>query len=291
MSRKGMNPLRRARVETPPAIVAAVITHLPNETGYHAQRLEVIQASLLSLRQHAGRPIHVAVWDNGSGDALRNWLINEYKPDTLIMGHNLGKSFAQNALMHMFPKLTIISYADDDMLYYPGWLESQLEILDAYPECIVSGYPTRSQSRYAIDRTVAWSKEHAKTVDAGVTMPHEWLMDYLDSVGMSKATHSLEAGSQIIIEYKGVRAYIGTHHCQYMAYIDTVLPYVGVSRQDENNRPEGASFDKPTNEAGILRLSTTDRYTRHIGNILDGSARTDAILFGVATDEAELNYA
>jgi|GEM_PF-3288445 len=76
--RIGNNPMRGKPIQhTMPGEVATVTTHLPNQEGYHAQRLEVVQTCLKSMRN--GAPgIPVMVWDNGSCQELRDWLLDDF---------------------------------------------------------------------------------------------------------------------------------------------------------------------------------------------------------------------
>ena len=61
--RIGNNPMRGKPIQhTMPGEVATVTTHLPNQEGYHAQRLEVVQTCLKSMRNGASG-IPVMVWD------------------------------------------------------------------------------------------------------------------------------------------------------------------------------------------------------------------------------------
>ena len=98
--RIGHNPLRASTVDELPTRIMSVITHLPNRQGYHQHRLDVIKACLESMR--FGAPgIPVMVWDNGSCAELTDWLREEYKPETLILSPNIGKSNARVALFRM----------------------------------------------------------------------------------------------------------------------------------------------------------------------------------------------
>ena len=134
--RVGQNPNKAVKiahtVASPPGRVATVITHLPNLEGYHAQRLEVVQYSLTTLRE--GAPcVPVLVWDNGSCPELIYWLRNEYKPDYLILSANVGKFNARSHIWRMFPDKTIIATADDDMGYKPDWFTAQISLLGNFP--------------------------------------------------------------------------------------------------------------------------------------------------------------
>ena len=88
--RIGNNPMRGKPLQhTMPGEVATVTTHLPNQEGYHAQRLEVVQTCLKSMRN--GAPgIPVMVWDNGSCQELRDWLLDDYRPDFMEFRFSFG---------------------------------------------------------------------------------------------------------------------------------------------------------------------------------------------------------
>src|SRR5512140_447519 len=124
--------MKGRNIQGPPPIVASVITHLPNEDGYHSKRFGIVTASLNMLR--AGAPnTPVLIWDNGSCEHLRDWLVNEYRPDYLILSANMGKTNARTSIWAMFPRKTIIATADDDFGYCPGWLEAQVDLLKTFP--------------------------------------------------------------------------------------------------------------------------------------------------------------
>ena len=45
----------KARLALMPPVVGCVITHLPGLEGYHAERLEIVQACLMTMRERAGQ--------------------------------------------------------------------------------------------------------------------------------------------------------------------------------------------------------------------------------------------
>ncbi len=267
--RIGNNPLRGMRVETMPEIVAAVITHLPNLKGYHAGRLEVIQHCLNSLRGHAGRDLPVMVWDNGSGPELRDWLLHNYKPEFLMLSPNIGKTGGRTSIVRMFPPWTIVCISDDDMYYHPNWLEPQLQLLNHFPNVgAVSGYPVHTQFRWGTESTLKWAKENGAKIERGQFIPEAWNRDFCRSVGR-EWNHFVEstAGEQeIIIEWRGVRAFATAHHCQFIAKaeaIEYIVQWDGEAMSDEK------MFDKAIDGQGLLRLTTTERLVQHMGNVMD----------------------
>jgi len=78
--RSGHNPLRGQQAQPMPKIVVCAITHLPNvggkyADGYHANRLEIVQLCLKTMRERAGMEVATCIWDNGSGPELRGQLL------------------------------------------------------------------------------------------------------------------------------------------------------------------------------------------------------------------------
>jgi hypothetical protein len=67
------------------------------------------------------------------------------------------------------------------------------------------------------------------------------------------------------ITYHGVQAYAMSQHCQFVCYPERVEPLIEwTDRVMQDEIP----WDKAVDIAGLLRLSTVERYTRHLGNVL-----------------------
>lgn len=281
MSREGTNPLKGKTVGKQPAVVACVITHLPELTGYHNNRMQVIQTSLTSLRNNSAMKIPVMVWDNGSCDVFRDWLIKSFKPEYLVLSPNVGKTSARSAIPRMFPLGVIVAIADDDMLYYPNWLMPQLDLLKTFPDVgCVSGYPVRTQQRWGNEYTLAWAKENAK-LEVGRFIPDKWDEDFCTSIGRDyKGFHIkyTEKDRDYLITYKGRKAYAAAHHCQFLAYAGRIAEFTQWT--DEALSAE-MIFDKTVDGAKLLRLTTTDRLTRHMGNVLDSELKAECRRMGV----------
>jgi len=272
--RQGQNPLRNSGAAKLKPVILSVVTHLPNMTGYHARRLEVIQACLISMRAGAGMDATIAVWDNGSCADLRDWLQFEYRPDLLMLSPNIGKTAARTSLFRMCPPGSIVGYADDDMYFYPGWLEPQIELLKHFPNvAVVTGYPVRTSFRWGCENTIRWARKHAK-LETGRFIPDEWERDFATSIGRDP-DWQIGAYTQDDTDYRvthnGRQAYCTSHHCQFVGYQETLVKaarYDGAAMGDE--KPMDIRLD----DLG-LRLATTQRYTRHIGNIMDDALRLE----------------
>lgn len=268
MSRTGNNPLRSSKVNSYGKVVVSAILHLPEMDGYHKDRFEVIKVSLNTMRRNAGTDCQVLIWDNGSCSRMTNWLQKTYKPDYLMLSNNIGKASARASIVRMVPDDTIIGIADDDMYYYPGWLTESIKLLQGFPNAgQVSGYPVRTQFRWGCSNTLQWAhKRNALTKGKFIT--EEWDRDFCTSIGRD---YDYQVGTTVldydyIIKYQGLEAFAVAHHCQFIAYAGRIAPFC---KYDDYAMGDEKPFDNAVDAAGLLRLTTVQRYTRHIGNRLD----------------------
>ena len=277
--RIGHNPLRASTVDELPTRIMAVITHLPNRYGYHRHRLDVIKACLESMRFGA-HGIPVMVWDNGSCNDLTDWLRDEYEPETLILSPNVGKSSARAALFRMVRTDAIMSLSDDDMLFYPGWFDACQKLLETFPEVgKVSCYPVRTQGRWGCSVTKEWAEKYGK-LEKGIFVTEEEERDFCASVERDYDWHLGYAKDDIDhrVTYKGLQAYCYAHHCQFMARAGVIVPFLERTNDAmANEKP----FDNSVNDAGLLQLTTAERYSRHIGNMMDHKVISDMIGMGL----------
>ena len=266
--RTEMNPNRRIYVDGYPPYIASSITHLPSLEGYHENRFEVVKVSLTTMRENAGLNCKTLVWDNGSCQEFRDWLLNEYKPDYVMLSTNVGKSIARASILRMLPPKTIVGVADDDMYYYPDWFKAQVELMKYFPNVgQVSGYPVRTQMRWGNKRTLEWARKVA-IVEEGSFIPAEWDKDFCTSIGRDYEWHKkyTENDMDYRITYRGVQAYAFAHHCQFICEAGKIAP---LARFDTEAMADEKPFDWAVDNTGMLRLTTINRYTRHIGNVLD----------------------
>jgi hypothetical protein len=270
--RSGRNPLKYKEIAKPPKVVAAAIVHLPNQDGYHSERFEIVKLSLLSMREYGNVP--VLVWDNGSCEALRDWLVNEYKPDYLILSPNVGKTSAMAGIFRMFPPETIISCADDDMLYSAGWLTAELEVLDRFPPAVVSASPNRfafeqGHNEYTLNfaRSGDWLK-------VGKFIPDDWELDFAHSLGVIKPLAPNQLDYRI--NYNGMLVYASAQHCQFLTSVKDFAP---LTQFDNYGSADENKLDERIDAAGILRLTTNYRYVQHMGNVLDADLRKSIPIF------------
>jgi hypothetical protein len=169
----------------------------------------------------------------------------------------------------MLPPDTIVGVSDDDMFFYPDWLKRHLEVLHVYPGVgTVSGWPVRTQFRFHNYSTLKWGKRAANGYERGKFISEQEDMDFCSSIGRDyryQINHTRN-DYEVKLTFRGVETYATGHHCQWIGEAGTVAPYVHYTPEAmADERP----FERNIDNAGLLRLTTYKRYTRHIGNILD----------------------
>lgn len=274
MTRIGQNPLRfQPAPYQYKDIVFLVVTHLPCEEklGYHKDRLEIVQTCLNSMRNRAHREHTFVVWDNDSNSTFRDWLQHIFEPDILILSKNIGKNNARCSAIDMLPLGSIVCYSDDDIYYYDNWLNPQMDLLLSYPNvACVSGYPVRTMFRWGNINTLEWARKNAK-LEQGQFISREWENDYADSIGRNPKEHITMTIKDVDyrITYNNKQAYATAHHCQFIGYtvkVRQAMQYDDMAMGDE--KITDINLDKIG-----LRLCTTERLTRHMGNVLDESLK------------------
>lgn len=273
--RVGINPNRHEKADGYKPYVASAVVHLPNFEGYHEHRFEVVKRSLTTMRENAGLDCDILIWDNGSCQEVRDWLINEYEPDGLVLSPNVGLTSGRAGLLRIVPPDTIIGLADDDMYYYPDWFKASVTLMNHYPNVAqVSGWPVRTQMRWGNRSTLTWARKYA-VYEEGKFIPEQEDRDFCTSIGREWAFHLHYTKNDFDkrITYQGVQAYAVAHHCQFICKAGNL---VEILRQNREAMSDDKELDNAVDATGMLRLTTTQRYVRHIGNVLDADLKPRA---------------
>ncbi len=283
MARIGVNPARGKTSSYRPArVTVAVLTYIPHLDGYFRHRLDVLKLALASLIAHTTQPYDLLVFDNGSCDPVVNYLQqlrDTGELDYLILSRrNLGKIGAFKVMFDAAPG-EIVAYVDDDIFFYPGWLNAQLEILETFPKVgMVSGVPVRDASERAGQSLALYIKNQpaALTVIREHRFPDDWDADWAVSTGRDPETHvaAIQNKQDLILSLHGVEAYGSASHFQFVApkrIIQQVLP----TEWSGKLMGKMVDLDEAIDQLGYLRLATVDRYVRHLGNTLSAEFKDD----------------
>ncbi len=269
--RKGQNPAKFVKkVAKPERITVAVLNYIPFLSGFYAESLEVLKVSLRTLREGADLPFDLLVFDNGSCQEARTYLLEEYEAGRIqhlwLSEKNLGKGGAWNIIFGGAPG-EIIAYADSDVLYYPGWLSHSVEILETFPNVgMVTSRPFRTPPEF-YTATIEWAKENA-SLEEGSFIPWETFLEFNLSLGQTEEENRkiYAETKDFKITYQDIQALAGASHWQFLAYKSVLQRFLPFSM----TRPMGQvrQLDARMNENGLLRLMPTKPFVMNMSNTL-----------------------
>jgi hypothetical protein len=294
MPRIGINPNRGQVTEYRPArITLAMLTYLPNQAGYFAERLAVTRLSLESLITHTPQPFDLLVFDNGSCPELVDYLCQKRDQGLInylvLSSTNIGKVGALHEIFRAAPG-EIVAYTDDDVFFLPGWLEAHLKILESYPRVgLVTGFYIRSHLRYAMQTIEAFTRQEDVQVVRGLLIPHELEQHYIDNMGRSWESYQEEVKGleDIQLTYRGVSTLASAGHHQFIGYRQLILDTL--PSWDSNLMGKMIELENNVDQQGYLRLSTLEPVTHLLGNVISPENATEAMRLGLTAKPGTIN--
>jgi hypothetical protein len=299
MARIGMNPARHRKTDYQPAeVTVAVLVYIPHLSGYWEHRFDVLRLCFSTLLQHTEVPFDLLVFDNACCDEVKTYLQELQESGAvryvLTSSENIGKLGALRLISGAVPG-KIIAYTDDDTFFYPGWLAAHLDILKSFPNVgMVSGSPERTLFDHGIESNLQYASERSDvTLTYGKTIPEIWEREWATSLGKNVPAFlaEVEKLEDIILEQNGKKAYATACHNQFIMPKEVAVKFL---QGEWTGRLMGGmnEFDNAVDEAGYLRLTTMDRTTRLIGNLVSPAMAEEARKYSIniqAISTAEIN--
>ena len=266
-----------------------MMTYIPNLEGYFTHRLDVLKLSLDSLIQNIDGQTDVVVLNNGSCAQVREYLdqqLERGKIGYLIHSRrNLGVIGGFKILFNAVPG-EIIAYSDDDVLYYPGWLDAHLGILDSFPEVgMVSGAPVGYSSEHAVKAVEEFiAAETQELTVSEKPRVSAWEESWAISTGRPVSEHlqAVQDSPNRHLIFNGVEAVQSAKHFQFVTPKKVIRE--AFSPDWTGSLMDGlVALDESVDKLGYLRLTTPQRYTRHIGNTISSEIQLEAEKLGLQT--------
>jgi glycosyltransferase involved in cell wall biosynthesis len=275
--RVGMNPFRtQINVYHPARVTICLLVFIPEQIGYFAWRFEVFKLCFQSIIKNTDHPYDILIFDNGSCsevvDYLRSLQDSGIIQYLILSSQNIGIAGAIRIMFKAAPG-EVLAYSQDDIFFQPGWLQAHLQILDNFPKVgMVSGSPVREQFRYGNQYLQSYLSEYPNvSFEYGHFIPDKWERDFYTSTGRDAdecmKTARLE-NKDILLEYKGIQAYSTAVHFQYIVLKDVMMKGLGNSWEPRLMAGPDVELDNKIDQMGYARLSTFQRYTQHLGNVI-----------------------
>ncbi|MGD2059152.1 MAG: glycosyltransferase family A protein, partial [Anaerolineales bacterium] len=282
------NPARNRVSDYKPArVTAAVIVYLPHLTGYFQHRLDVVRLSFETLMNNTREPFDLLVFDNASCAEVKAYLSALQSEGRirylLTSSENIGKLGALRVISGAAPG-ELIAYADDDTFFYPGWLRAHLDIFDHFPGTgMVSGSPERTLFDHGIQSNLRVANSDQEfTLEYGKRVPMQWEREWATALGkdVENFLSEVEGLQDITLQYKGKEAYATACHNQFLSPKSVMQEHLG---GEWSGRLMGGlnEFDEAIDTSGLLRLTTMERTTKLIGNVVSPEMASEARSAGV----------
>lgn len=268
--RLGQNPAKYIEsVAQPAPVTVTVVSCIPLTSGFYAQSLEVLKTCLSSLRENTGRPFDLMVFDNHSCREVRQALVSAFEAGLIqylvLSDTNIGKIGAWN-FMFGAAQGEFVGFADSDIYFRPGWLESSLELFDAFPKVgMVTGRPLRTRMELSA-ATLEWSRQPDNHLEEGNFIDWETFHEHESSLGHpeSEIRAQFSARKDLRLNRAGRRAYVGAGHFQFLMR-KQVLSQVMPLPSEKPMRGESI-IEAQVDGLGYLRLCTEQPLVVHMGN-------------------------
>ena len=274
--RIGINPEKEQNVLEAEAYHRVVIpVYVPNTTDeYFRDGLSILKLCLESLLKTVHKKTRISIINNGSGTEVSNYLKNLYQDNDIIdqLLHskiNLGKV---NALYSAIKSNLepIITIADADVMFLPGWQQAVENTFVAFPECgMVSPVPSSIAYRGKyLNSTIYYAFFKGKLKFKTVKDP-DGLLKFQESVGR-EMYNKMHLKKYLVLSNKKGEAVIGCGHfmATFRAEVFQAAPSE-ICKFKIVGGSENTYLDNPNDKAGFLRLSTIKNYGYHLGNTLE----------------------
>jgi hypothetical protein len=261
-----------AKVEPPRTGYGAhrvvIPVHIPSGDGYHEQTQEILALCLDSLAATTGAGIAVTLVADGCCDEVAADLLAREGKDgvdqVLVLLPRRGKLDAVLPVVRTAFE-PLVTVADADVLFRPGWLAAVEGLLEAFPECgLVALSPNPNQVWYHTSATVLGGMLRREVAVAGV-VPATDLDRFAHSIGWAGYFGRNRRTRQLVVRRRGATALVGAGHFAYTVRTeiarrftaDPVLVLLG---------GEADAVDETIDRRGWWRLSTPSAFADHMGN-------------------------
>jgi glycosyltransferase involved in cell wall biosynthesis len=255
-----------------PKYTLAILTHYDSRSPYHAHRIPVVELCVASMTKGI-KDYELLIFDNGSTADFRKKL-KTFNADILVLSPNLGKQTAQQKMVEL-ARGEIFCFTDDDVYFYPGWLDQHMQIINTFPDrpLLVSGAPQRTAFQWGAKTNLEFARK-AGGMTIGRMISAESERMYAVSVGQNPTTQALRTVGlkDYMIEYNGCKAWMHAHHMQLVARRKHLLDQLPPSHYLVDNARE---WDMKMDVKGFMRLTTIERTCLHIGNELQGDVKLE----------------
>jgi len=241
--------------------------YIPELSGYFEHSLEILDLCLQSLHFTTTEKDSITLISNGCTsqvtDALFAYQARGWIDQVIINHHNHGKiDTILSAARGSYED--IITFADCDAFFYPGWFKAVCQVFNAFPEAgWVSSMPAPDTTRLNTASTIFMAFFKGVLKKKPVEAEND-LNRFGESIGRPEMYRSRLNEHYLAVERNDNLAIVGGGHFSFSIRRQVLqdIPATASAKFMAEEEFLGQPFDR----AGYWRLSTPRLYVQHMGN-------------------------
>lgn len=276
--RVGLNPHKDKPQEKSEYLHQIIIpVYIPNQQDYFKDSFEILKLCLESLFTTIHNKTFLTIVNNGSGDFVKDYLnelLNENKIQELIHTQNIGKL---NAILKGLAgnDIELVTISDADVLFLPNWQSETVKVFSQIPKAGVVGIVPQFKTYETNCGPVLFDNFFSKKLKFIPVKNVNSLCKFYDSIGWDRSYNQdylkYNLGMEItpnLTVLLGSGHFVATYKKDIFQNIKTYLGYKlgGISE---------AYLDTLPLEKGYWRLTTSDNYAFHMGNVYEEWMKID----------------
>jgi len=167
--RIGQNPAKSVKtVVKPERITVAVLNYIPFLSGYYADMMDVLSTSLTSIRESADLPFDLMVFDNGSCEEVKDYLLAEQSAGAAKEIYSLISTIqqeSQKAVHSMDEGIAQVEAGSRVVTEVGGTFEKIIESIQVLAGEIQSVATASEEISSAVENVAAAAEEETATME------------------------------------------------------------------------------------------------------------------------------
>jgi hypothetical protein len=244
--------------------------YIPNQEEYFKDSFNVLKLCLQSLFKTTHDKTYFTIINNGSCEevvAYLNTLHQQEKIHEIIHTTAIGKlnAILKGVSGHSFSLVTI---TDADVLFLNNWQQASYDVFEAFPKAGAVSTTPSSKVLKQYTAHLLISKLFSKKLQfVNVINPYA-MINFAKSIGNPNFYNETHLKKYLTLSKGTTKAVVGAGHfvATYRGSVFDTVKYTHSSFALGGNS-EVLLLDKPVDDLGYWRLSTSENYTYHMGNV------------------------
>jgi hypothetical protein len=243
--------------------------YIPNHEDYFRDGLRILKICINSLLNTSHDKTYVTIVNNGSHkDVIHylNTLLDQNKIHEVIHTANVGKinGVIKGLKGHFFDLVTV---SDADVFFKKGWQNETVKVFNAFPKAGVVGVVPQFRLYSDLCYNLLYDNFFSKKLKFEKVKNPQAMEHFYNSIGWTNLEQAFLDSHLTLSNNDGFKAVVGSGHF-VATYKNAAFQYMPQETcQFKINKGERLYFDEPVLKTDSWRLTTTNNYAYHMGNV------------------------